>query len=125
MGYESRLYVVEKTNVIDAEKRYARVIAMFDMEKFTFLSDVLRTCPETDCYFYADDGNTQVLEDSYGRPLTEAPVYKVIDILGDILTNDQDIRDYDGCMRTLAALEYLKAIHTTRKRNIVVLHYGY
>ena len=123
MGYESKLYIVEKfdTMIYNDGKRYARVIAMFDMCKFYDLSDVLRHKPETDCYFYADDGNTRVLEDCYGKPLTEATIKSVIDVLEDI------VADGEKYWRIFPLLATLKVIEEGRLGNddIVVLHYGY
>ena len=124
MGYESKLYVVEKTNVIDNEKRYACVIAMFDMSKFEFLSDIMRDCPETDCYFYADDGNTRVLDDCYGRPLTEASIDEVVTILELSVFNGENYR------RIFPVMAFLKNMFDQQKNgiwknNIAVLHYGY
>lgn len=123
MGYESRLYIVEKfdTMIYDDGKRFARVISMFDMCKFPALSNVMRYKPETDCYFYADDGNTRVLEDCYGKPLTEATIESVIDVLEKEIENGE-------CYWRIYPL--LSALHTMIDCNfinndIVVLHYGY
>lgn len=123
MGYESKLYVVEKYDSIRDEKRFANVIAMFDMCKFYPLSDVLRSQPETDCYFYADDGDTQVLEDLYGKPLTEASVDKVVEILEAEISNGNDYR------RIGPVLGFLRVVSKQQKngvwKNVTVLHYGH
>lgn len=124
MGYESKLYIVEKTNVFDDEKRYAHVIAMFDMCRFEFLSDVLRNCPETDCYFYADDGDTRVLEDHYGRPLTEASIDEVITILELSVFKGENYRHIFPVMAFLKNM-YDQQKNGVWKSNVVVLHYGY
>ena len=124
MGYESRLYVVQKrTWVNEEEKTYAQVIAMFNMGKYYSLSDVLRNKPETNCYFYADDGNTQITEDRYGKPLTESDIETVIDIL------EKDVAKGECYRRILPLLSTLKMLEKQRKENIwdniVVLHYGH
>ena len=124
MGYETKLYIVQKGSKFpDEEMRYAQVIAMFDMCKCYFLSDVLRDEPKTDCYFYADDGNTQVLEDSYGEPLRETTVETVIELLEGAISNGEDYR------RIFPLLSALKTIEEQQKNSrwndVVILHYGY
>lgn len=123
MGYESKLYVVEKSDhrFPDEEMRYCQVIAIFDLCKFYPLSSVINHYPKTECYFYADDGNTKVLEDMYGDPLREIPIEDVIDILETELDSNND---YRRIYPTLAALKTL----SHRKHqwgSLAVLHYGY
>lgn len=124
MGYESKIYIVEKRSKLPSEpKTYAQVIAMFDMCKCYFLSDIFRHKPETDCYFYSDDGNTQVLEDMYGDPLRETTPKVVIDVLEKAVSNGEDYR------RIFPLLSALKTIDEQQTNgiwsNIAVLHYGY
>ena len=69
MGYESKIYIIEKTKYSWDEEngmKYARVLAMFDVSKFYELSDWFRNKPATKHYFYADDGDTEIIEDRYG-----------------------------------------------------------
>lgn len=123
MGYETRLYIVEKFNSVkdENEKCYSSIIARFDMCKFYALSDVLRYKPEASCYFYADDGNTKVLEDCYGEPLKEATIKSVIDILEKEVANGED---YWRIFHLLSALKSIEE-RLNGYENIVVLHYGY
>ena len=123
MGYETKLYIVNKFSKFpDEEKRYAQVIAMFNMSKCYFLSNVLRDEPKTDCFFYAD-GNTQVLEDRYGEPLKETTAETVIELLEEAIADGEDYR------RIFPLLSALKTIEEQRKNgcwdDIAVLHYGY
>ena len=70
MGYESRIYVVDKSNYIEPDgKRWAEVVATFEMCKYPPLADYLRECKETDCYIFADDGNTKILEELALNPI--------------------------------------------------------
>ena len=124
MGYESRIYIVAKRNKFEWEEQtYANVIAMFDMCKCYFLSDALRKKPKTDCYFYADDGNTRILEDRYGEALTEATPKDVIDILEGAIAKGEDY------IRVFPLLSALKTIDEQQANemyyNVAVLHYGY
>ena len=124
MGYESRIYVVEKlenTILYDDGKCSAMLIARFDMCVFPALANVMRNKPETNCYIYADDGNTRILEDCYSKPLTEATVKSVIEVL------EKEIANGENYWRVFPLLSMLKAIEERLGDcdSIVVLHYGY
>ena len=123
MGYESKIYIVEKTNCSLVEEngmKYARVLAMFDVSKFYELSDWFRNKPATKHYIYADDGDTQIVEDRYGDTLKEASVKEVIDKLERIVENGNDYRRIFPLLAALKAFEY-----NNQWKNIAVLHYGY
>lgn len=120
MGYESKFYIVEKSDLhIDKNgKKWAKDIASFDMCKIG-ASSWLSRYPETEYYFYADDGNTEVVEDCYGDPLIEIP----IDDLIEIIENDEKLKDY---RRTAPFLALLKGFDQSKfNNNLVVLHYGH
>lgn len=122
MGYESKIYIAEKTSVAgDNGMTYVSVIAMFDMCKIGDLTNVFQR--KTNCYFYADDGNTKVLEDRYGDALKEATIEDVIYVLEEDVKNGEDYR------RIFPLLSALKTIYEQYKngvwREIVVMHYGY
>lgn len=122
MGYESKLYVVEKASKFpNEEMRYCQVIVMLDLCKFYPISSVRHHYPTTECYFYADDGDTKVLEDRYGDPLREMPIEDVIRILEDALNNGDNYRRIYPALAGLKALEQQKH----QWRELVVLHYGY
>lgn len=122
MGYESKIYIAEKGTLKDNDgMTYARIIAMFDMCKIGSLRNIFED--KTDCYFYADDGNTRVLEDRYGNALTEATVEDVLYVLEEAVENGENYR------RIFPLLSALKTIHEQQKDGrwgeVVVLHYGY
>lgn len=124
MGYESKIYIVEKYNTSDLEhgKRYARDIVAFDLSKVRRLSRKLQEMPETDCYFYADDGNTQVLEDKYGNPLTECSPEKLLELVRHEIEVESD--HYSVYFALLATLESIVE-HSDSWGDVVCLHYGY
>ena len=124
MGYESKLYVVEKPifELANNDRMiYCQVIAMFDLCKFPALSIQLTKYPNTKYYFYADDGNTKILTDRYEDTLKEIPLSDVINILETELSKGETYR------RIYPVLAALKAIqeHKDQWREVVVLHYGY
>lgn len=122
MGYESKIYIGEKSSLKDNNgMTYVQVIAMFDMCKMGNLINVFDR--KTDCYFYADDGNTKVLEDKYGDALTEAEIEDFIYVLEEAVDSGENYR------RIFPLLSTLQTIYEQQKdgkwKNIVLLHYGY
>ena len=122
MGYESKIYIGEKSGIKDNDgMTYVQVIAMFDMCKMGNLINVFDR--KTDCYFYADDGNTKVLEDKYGDALTEAEIEDFIYVLEEAVDSGENYR------RIFPLLSTLQTIYEQQKdgrwKNIVLLHYGY
>lgn len=122
MGYESKIYIVAKMYLKDRNNMtYCDVIAMFNMCKCQGLADVFKR--KTDCYFYADDGNTKVLKDRYDKDLTEATVEDVIYKLEEIIANGENYR------RIFPLLSVLRTLNKQQKNKlwdeVVVIHYGY
>lgn len=121
MGYESKIYIVEKGHKFEGETHcFCSVIAMFDLGKFYDVSDFMRRCPATDCYFYADDRNTKVFEDGYNAPLTETTIDKMVEILEKAKVKD-NYRRISPLLFTLYAIQKDK----NRWRDLAVLHFGY
>lgn len=130
MGYESRIYIVDKsithktregktfppiTN--NSGKRYAEVIASVDMCKMGDFSDIFKV--ETDCYIYGNDGNTEIEKDCYGDPLKEAPLPDVIAYL------EKYARSREYYRRINPLLSLLKGFNPSDWNALTVLHYGY
>lgn len=119
MGYESRLYVVDKTDLPGYEypdHKYAQVVAMFDLGKAELHNSMFRP---TDCYIYASDGNTEIVADDYGDPLKELPIPEVIKLL-----EERKVK-YPGYRRWQPCISLLKSFDGRQWKNLVVLHYGY
>ena len=91
------------------------------MSKFYELSDWFRNKPATKHYIYADDGDTQIVEDRYGDTLKEASVEEVVEKLERIVENGEDYRRIFPLLAALKAFES----HSNQWGNIAVLHYGY
>lgn len=122
MGYESRIYVVDKKDpFIGDTECWGEIIAMFNMCKYPPIADFMREQPKTNCYIFADDGNTKITEDKYDEPLTEASLDDVIKILVKELENGDCYR------RTSPLLNMLRGLNekSYQFNNLVVLHYGY
>lgn len=123
MAYESRIYIVKKTTLADGNgnKVWAEIIAKFNMCRYPNLADFMRSKLATDCYIYADDGNTPIIEDCYGEPLTEASIADVVAVLEDDIANGDDYRRIFPLLATLKALDE----HKDKWESIAVLHCGY
>lgn len=119
MGYESKIYIVRKGHAFSGEeKRYAQKLVEFELGKVYEISGTLSNYSKTDCYIYADDGDTQIIEDRYGEPLTECGICDLISIV----KQAQKVSDYymyDILLATLKEFERLNDSH------IVCLHFGY
>ena len=124
MGYESRIYIVDKGNIKNTEGlRWASVIATFEMGKYPELADLFKKSKKTDCYIYADDGNTEIIKDRYDEFLTEANIDDVIAVLENGVYTETP---YRRTLPLLVTLESIKCqIETGYWTDIGILHYGY
>lgn len=123
MGYESRIYVVDKCNVPQEingkDYVWGEVIASFDLCKVYDVSDRMRQYPATDAYIYADDGDTRIIEDCYGEPLREIPIADAVKIIKDAAAKEPSYRRFLPCIRML------EAFNPAQWDDLAVLHYGY
>lgn len=125
MGYESKLYIVNKLPehmvIKDNGMQYCELIAMVDICKYYKWSEKATNYPRTNCYFYAEDGNKQIVEDGYGYPLKEISLDDAIEIL------DEAFCSGDNYRRLRPALTLLQSLKDNENQwnEIVVLHYGY
>lgn len=119
MGYESRLYVVRKGNILEningKEMVWAEKIAIFNLCKVPAVSDKMREYPNTNAFIY--EGDDEVTKDCYGEPLKEIPLCDAIEILEEAAKNSS-YRRYDPC------IQMLKGFDPSQWGNLVVLHYG-
>lgn len=127
MGYESRLYIVEKSEIwqeVDTTNRevknmrWGEVIAMFDLSKISGLPEAIKNYPATDTFIYV--GENQEIDDCYGDPLKEIPIKDMADIIEKIAEDDEwRYRRFKPCIQLLRGFE------ENKWRNLVVLHYGH
>ena len=122
MGYESKIYVVRKSsfNGTALQKRYAEKIAEFNLCKVYGISNILRNMPKTDCYIYADDGNTEIVEDMYGEGLTECTPERLLEII-----ENEKKKDDFGYWRYDMILATLKELVKLKDDRLYCLHFGY
>ena len=130
MGYDSRIYVVEKhTNsitlpvVIDdvnyGNRVWSQVIASMEMGKCPIVANFMRCQPETDSYIYADDGNTMIVTDDYDKIMTECSIDELIKVVEKEIYSGNDYR------RLSPLYGLLKAFKANQWNEIRVLHYGH
>lgn len=120
MGYESKIYVVRKGGFLgDNGKHYAQKIAEFDLCKVYGVSDYLRNMPITDCYIYADDGDSEIIKDCYDKELTECTPERLIELI------ENDIKANGEYWRYNIILATLRELVKFKDNCIYCLHYGY
>lgn len=98
MGYESKLYFVQKypNSHRDPEvnRFWCEKIVEVNMCKIGGMPSCFRK--PTDCYLFADDGNTMITEDQYGEPLYECSIPALYTWVLNAMKNDPDgYRRYD------------------------------
>jgi len=79
------------------------------------LTSLMKKCPY--CFFYADDGDTQVIEDKYSDRMKAIPANKVLEILKK--NNPDNYHRYNMAIAFLE--ETMRGVFT----NLVVVCYGH
>lgn len=118
MGYESRLYVVEKRDMNIDGKKFGELIAAFNLCCIGDAVSEFRKYAETNIRFLGMDNHRWIEKDEYRNGLNEVPLDDAINIL-DRAEKENDYR------RFLPCLSFLRSIDKNRWDELVVLHYGY
>lgn len=119
--YESKIYIVAPTGQRDSKsgKYFAKTLAVFNLGYVKTLEDATERYRPTNYFVYADDGETEILEDMYGDELRELTI-------GELMGR---LTCYDGVAVSRRAATLLGALHIIKRNypenDIVCLHYGY
>jgi len=115
MGYESKLYIIQKSDVVKEDNKYwCEVIATFNLCKVNI---DFSKYPSTDSYFY--EGNEMIVEDCYGDTLKELTIQEAI-------TEIENAAARDDYRRWNPILGLLKGFNEKEWGNdLRVLHYGH
>ena len=121
MGYESRMFVVNKSDSLYENKdgksrRWAEIIAIFNMSCLGDVGRKFRNYPATDCYI--NNADDEVIADCYGDALKEIPLADAINIITEAAANE-------NYRRFVPFLGLLNGFDPSEWSNLVVLHYGY
>jgi hypothetical protein len=125
MGYDSRLYIVRKTNVPvgDDIHSYAETMAIYEMCVFPPFQKLFNEkCPVTQ--HSPCEGDNDILLDKYGEPLRERTLEEVLDCLDQIIVLDDDMAHCARIAPLQALLKALTGIQNDWYR-LAVLHYGH
>lgn len=120
MGYDSKLIFVDKSKLFFDKDgfTFAEKIAEIDLCKMGDgpFRELIKNAKYTDCYYYADDGNTAIKEDRYDERLKEVGLEELKEVLID-----------DGYRRIAPALALINSFIENKKkwRNIKILHFGH
>ena len=114
----SKLYNVDKSSLFDERynKRWAEVVAVFDLSKCNSVTSQFRDYPATDCVITV--GTTDIVKDLYGKPLNEIPIEDAIKNLRKA-AETSDYRRFKPC------LALLNGFDLSQWDDLVVLNYGY
>lgn len=126
MGYESKIYIVSKSKhsyPSENGRVWGEVIAKIEMCKCYPLSEILRNSPKTNCYIFADDGETEIVEDCYGEPLTETTIDYAIKAVKQVIAKGHG--DYWRYWVLLSTLQSIQNVIGIGRDDFVVLHYGH
>lgn len=117
MGYESRLYIVNKSSIKDEKGYWADLIASFNLSCVSNLMlQGVKDAKDTDAYFL--EGGSFIYKDKYDKKLKEIPLKEMITMISNAMQYD-DYRRYKPC------LSLLMGFNEKEWDNLVVLHYGY
>jgi len=127
MGYESRLYIIRKSeNVLFKKYKYAEVMAIYEMSVFPPFQKLFEECSITEFTVYnqcARGCESPVTVDQYGEFLKEASIEDVLDCLAQFLTLKDNAENYTRIIPLKAMLEEFKK--QNNQDRLAVLHYGY
>lgn len=130
MGYDSKIYVVEKSRyntpmkvVIDGEdygdRVWGQVVASMELGVYPTVSNYMNSKPETDCYIYAEDGNTMIVTDRYNKVMTECSLTELLEVVAKEVDEGVDYR------RVFPLYSLLKGFDLRQWDNLRVLHFGH
>jgi hypothetical protein len=126
MGYDSRLYIIRKTDLPigeDGKFMYAETMAVYEMCVFPPFQTLFgKACLETKHCLCIDD--EEIVEDVYGEPLRERSLADVIDCLDRVIAQNDDTSRYERIRPLLALLQGFRDIENDWYR-LAVLHYGH
>ena len=124
MGHENRLYFCQRTNTLslDGTKKWAQVIMMVEMGKYSSLHKLfIDQGKPTDYYIYDTDENTEIRKDDEGEPLLELPLEAVYHWI----TIESFLKEYRRLDMLKAVADYFHNNLNSWHDDIIVLHYGH
>lgn len=117
MGYESRLYIVKQNKAVD----YAEVIARFDFSKMGYGNGWRELFNKPlESKMYAEDGNTIIVEDSYGEKVKYSEFKPVIEWLEEEMKRS----NYQRFKPLLSLLNGFN-LSEWQDGEMLIVHYGY
>jgi len=124
MGYESRIYVIRKTDVEIIEGfKYAETMVVYNLCVFPPFQKLFnKDCPKTQYAMIENDKD--IIEDCYGDPLRERSLPEVITHLEKAIADDEDIASYARVKPLLAMLKEFEKVQDDWYK-LAVIHYGY
>lgn len=120
MSYESQIYIVKPhrgQKPGDCGLDYSEKVAMFRLGYVDGMYEFVQNYPESSCFIFGDDGNTEIIWDKYGEPLREIPIRELIFELDRLYSES---KRWDIFAAISALVHY-----SDTPCELVALHYGY
>lgn len=127
MGYEIKLYLGQVSDIsFYADKKYFKIYGMVDLCKPGYDSEIIRVDSEAGdlIYFYGTDGNTEIIEDKYGKSLKAVPASTVFKALKKDWEDSKKEYHAYGYRRFYIAVYMLYTFIKSSEEPMVVI-YGY
>jgi hypothetical protein len=122
MGYETKIVIVDKSNHMFSfeNKFWGEKIAEFNLCKMA--GEYMKKLDKfriSDCYYYADDGDTRIEKDKYNEPLKEITLSALIKIL------EKEDQSYWRIPIIIKMLKGFIEQEESSYRCLRALHFGY
>jgi hypothetical protein len=123
MGYESRLYVIRKTDVrVDGKYKYAETLVEYEMGVFPPFQKLFNDGKRASTEYAPCRGDDYIVEDMYGDSLSEASIDEVLDFLDQLIVLEGVHYERVDPLRALLG-EYNKIQNNWYR--LAILHYGH
>jgi hypothetical protein len=125
MSYESRLYVIRKTDVLaEGKHKYAETLVEYEMGVFPPFQKLFNDGKHPATEYAPCRGDDCIVKDMYGDPLIEAGIDEILECLDRVITLGGDISRNERVAPLKAMLEEFKKIENSWYR-LAILHYGH
>ena len=121
MGYESKIYVVQREK--NEKNYYGQIIAMFDLCNMGYgngWKELFKTEVKYDVFI--ENGNEETKKDCYGETLKEAPIEAVIEWLENYIARGETYRRLNPCLNMLKGFNLDEWGYGD---GLYIIHYGY
>jgi hypothetical protein len=123
MGYESKLYLIRKTDILAiGNYKFAEILVEYEMGVFPPFQKLFNDGRRASTDYAPCRGDKYIVKDMYGDPLSEASVDEVLECLDQVVVLEGG--NYERVLPLRAMLEEYNKIQNGWYQ-LAVLHYGH